>query len=109
MHDALKKEFPIESFENGFKNSKPYVDTSFSSVSMENNVTVLKGTAKTEDGCSSLLDFKILDGKIISFNISPLCLNWAYFNSLYSFYFHLCLDSKIYMTVQFKFLLLSAK
>ena len=75
MHDALKKEFPIESFKNGFKNSKPYVDTSFSSVSMENNVTVLKGTAKTEDGCSSLLDFKILDGKIISFNISPLCLN----------------------------------
>ena len=73
--EALKKEFPIESFENGFKNSKPYVDTSFSSVSMENNVTVLKGTAKTEDGCSSLLDFKILDGKIISFNISPLCLN----------------------------------
>ena len=75
MHDALKKEFPIESFENGFKNSKPYVDTSFSSVSIENNVTVLKGTAKTEDGCSSLLDFKVLDGKIISFNISPLCLN----------------------------------
>ena len=75
MHDALKKEFPIESFESGFKNSKPYVDTSFSSVSMENNVTVLKGTAKTEDGCSSSLDFKILDGKIISFNISPLCLN----------------------------------
>ena len=75
MHDALKKDFPIESFENGFKNSKPYVDTSFSSVSMENSVTVLKGTAKTEDGCSSLLDFKILEGKIISFNISPLCLN----------------------------------
>ena len=75
MHDALKKEFPIESFENGFKNSKPYVNTSFSSISLENNVTILKGTAKTEDGCSSLLDFKILDGKIVSFNISPLCID----------------------------------
>ena len=64
MHDALKKEFPIESFQDGFKNSKPYVDTSFSSVSMENNVTILKGTAKTEDGCSSLLNFKILDKSI---------------------------------------------
>ena len=74
MHDALKKEFPIKSFETGFKNSKPYVNTFFSSVSMKDNVTVLKGTAKTGDGCSSSLDFKILDGKIIAFNISPLCI-----------------------------------
>jgi len=73
MHDALKKEFPISKFEETFKIAKPYVDTSFTSMESANSVTTLKGTATTEDGCSSKLYFEILDNKIISFNINPLC------------------------------------
>ena len=73
MHDALKKEFPITKFQEVFKTSKPYVDISFSSFETANSVITLKGKAVTEDGCSSKLNFEILDDKIISFNISPLC------------------------------------
>ena len=73
MHDALKKEFPIMKFQEVFKTIKPYVDISYTSMHAANSVTTLKGTAKTEDGCSSKLDFEILDSKIISFDISPLC------------------------------------
>ncbi len=73
MHDALQKEFPIKKFKEVFKSSKPYVDVSFTSMKAENSVTTLKGVATTEDGCSSKLDFEILDDKIIRFNISPLC------------------------------------
>ena len=73
MHNALKKEFALESFEKAFKNAKPYIETSFQSVNIENSVTTLEGTAKTADNCTSKLYFEILDEKIISFNISPLC------------------------------------
>ena len=73
MHNALKKEFTLESFEKAFKNAKPYTETSFQSVNIENSVTTLEGTAKTADNCTSKLYFEILDEKIISFNISPLC------------------------------------
>ena len=73
MHNALKKEFTLESFEKAFKNAKPYVETSFQSVNIKNSVTILEGTAKTADNCTSKLYFEILDDKIISFNISPLC------------------------------------
>ncbi len=73
MHNALKKEFTLESFEKAFKNAKPYVETSFQSVNIKNSVTILEGTAKTAENCTSKLYFEILDDKIISFNISPLC------------------------------------
>ena len=73
MHNALKKEFTLESFEKAFKNAKPYIETSFQSVNIENSVTTLEGTAKTADNCTSKLYFEILDEKIISFNISPIC------------------------------------
>ena len=73
MHNALKKEFTLESFEKVFKNAKPYVETSFQSVNIKNSVTILEGTAKTANNCTSKLYFEILDDKIISFNISPLC------------------------------------
>ena len=73
MHNALKKEFTLESFEKAFKNPKPYIETSFQSVNIENSVTTLEGTAKTADNCTSKLYFEISDEKIISFNISPIC------------------------------------
>ena len=75
MHDGLKKDFTIDSFKNAFTNSKTYIDASFSSINLENGVTTLKGTAKTEDDCKSTLYFEILDSKIIRLNITPLCLN----------------------------------
>ena len=73
MHDALKKEFTLDDFKKAFKNSQPYIETSFKSISIANNVTTLEGIAKTADNCSSKLYFEILEDKIISFNISPLC------------------------------------
>ena len=73
MHDALKKEFTLDDFEKAFKNSQPYIKTSFQSINIENSVTTLEGTAKTADDCSSKLYFEILEDKIISFNINPLC------------------------------------
>ena len=73
MHDALKKEFTLDDFEKAFKNSQPYIKTSFQSINIENSVTTLEGTAKTADSCSSKLYFEILGNKIISFNINPLC------------------------------------
>ena len=73
MHDALKKEFTLDDFKKAFKNSQPYIETSFKSISIANSVTTLEGTAETADNCSSKLYFEILEDKIISFNISPLC------------------------------------
>ena len=73
MHDALKKEFTLDDFKKAFKNSQPYTETSFKSISIANSVTTLEGTAKTADNCSNKLYFEILEDKIISFNISPLC------------------------------------
>ena len=75
MHDALKKEFTLDDFEKAFKNSQPYIKKSFKSINIENSVTTLEGTAKTADNCSSKLYFEILEDKIISFNINPLCKN----------------------------------
>ena len=68
MHDALKKEFTLDDFEKAFKNSQPYIETSFKSINIENSVTTLEGTAKTADNCSSKLYFEILEDKIVSFN-----------------------------------------
>ena len=51
MHDALKKEFTLDDFEKAFKNSQPYIKTSFQSINIENSVTTLEGTAKTADSC----------------------------------------------------------
>ena len=73
MHDALKKEFTLDDFKKAFKKSQPYIETSFKSISIANSVTTLEGTAKTADNCSSKLYFEIVEDKIISFNISPLC------------------------------------
>ena len=53
MHNALKIEFTLESFEKAFKNAKPYIETSFQSVNIENSVTRLEGTAKTVDNCTA--------------------------------------------------------
>ena len=73
MHNALKKEFTLDDFEEAFKNSQAYIETSFQSINIKKSVTTLEGIAKTADNCSSKLYFEVLEDKIISFNISPLC------------------------------------
>ena len=74
MHSLIVAlEFPIMKFQEVFKTTKPYVDISYTSMHTANSITTFKGTAKTEDGCTSKLDFEIFDSKITSFNISPLC------------------------------------
>lgn len=73
MHDALKAEFPMTSFETTFAGVKPYTEVSFSGISMEGGATTLTGTATTADGCMSEIAFDMLGDKIVSFNITPLC------------------------------------
>lgn len=73
MHEALKAEFPMTSFETGFAGVKPYVEVSFSGISMQGEATTLTGTATTADGCMSEISFDMLGDKIVSFNITPLC------------------------------------
>ena len=49
IHNALKKKSTLESFEKAFKNAKPYTETSFQSVIIDNSVTILERTTKTAD------------------------------------------------------------
>ncbi len=73
FHEALKAEFPMESFETSFAGVKPYTEVSFSSISSSGSGTNLEGTASTADGCTSKVSFEILGGLIVAFDITPLC------------------------------------
>jgi hypothetical protein len=73
VHSALEEELPIDVVTQQLEGVKPYTEVSFSSVETSGGATTLQGTARTADGCSSEVDFRVLDGQIISFNIAPLC------------------------------------
>lgn len=74
FHPELAAELPLERLREAFGNAQEYTDVSFSSVQTAlGGATSLSGKATTAEGCSSLLNFTILDGKIVSFNIEPLC------------------------------------
>lgn len=73
LHQQLVSEFPIEKMQEAFGNSQPYTEVSFSSVEASGGQTTLKGTATTQDGCASQVDFVLVSDQITSFNITPLC------------------------------------
>ena len=55
----------------------PFVDVGFNSFSWSTSNGVrqgrIEGTGTTADGCSSQLEFEMLNGEITHFSIAPLC------------------------------------
>ena len=73
LHDGLKKEVDKDKFAEMFAASQSYETVSFSSVSKSGSSASFDGTAKTEADCASKVAVEVLEGKIIAFNINPLC------------------------------------
>jgi hypothetical protein len=73
MHEELLKEFPVERMLEAFANVKPYTEVGFNSINASGGRTNLEGTATTADGCESIVAITLLNDKIVSFNITPLC------------------------------------
>ena len=73
LHDGLKKEVEKDKFAEMFAASQSYETVSFTSVSKNGSSASLAGTAKTKAGCASKVSVEVLEDKIISFKINPLC------------------------------------
>ena len=73
LHAALKKEVDKDKFSEMFAASQSYETVSFTSVSKNGSSASLEGSAKTKAGCASKVSVEVLESKIISFNIKPLC------------------------------------
>lgn len=73
MHDALKDQLSTDQLAEMFAGTRPYTEVTFTSVEMGDGVTTLAGTARTADDCTSTVAFEVLGGKIVSFDITPLC------------------------------------
>ena len=73
MHDDLRRQFPDERLAEVMAGVKPYTEVSFGSIETSGGITTLEGSASTADGCSSKIDFEILNDRIIGFSIEPLC------------------------------------
>ncbi|KIN64507.1 hypothetical protein Z946_3399 [Sulfitobacter noctilucicola] len=73
LHPEVAKEMPLERMQSVFADVEPYTDVSFSNVQASGGRTTLSGTASTETGCTSAVDFMILGDQIAMFNIEPLC------------------------------------
>jgi hypothetical protein len=73
MHEELLKEFPITRMQEAFQSVEPYTEVSFNSINANGGRTSLEGTATTASGCESIVSITLLNDKIVSFNINPLC------------------------------------
>lgn len=73
FHDALKKEVEKDKFADLFKASQSYETVTFTSLSKSGSSSFFDGTAQTQAGCTSKVSVEVLGGKIISFDINPLC------------------------------------
>ena len=75
LHEELARDFTPERLATAFQGARPYVKIRFTSVTADGSGTRLTGTARTADGCVSRLNYDILMGQILAFNIAPLCRN----------------------------------
>ncbi|MEM9342147.1 MAG: hypothetical protein AAGA87_03795 [Pseudomonadota bacterium] len=73
MHPSLAQTLTNEELAEMMAGSEAYESVSFSSIESVNSETTLRGTATTVSDCTSRVDLELLDGKITSFNITPLC------------------------------------
>tara|TARA_B100001057_G_scaffold479752_1_gene551789 strand:- start:615 stop:932 length:318 start_codon:yes stop_codon:yes gene_type:complete len=73
LQDAPKKEVQKDKFAEMNAASQIYETVSFLSVSKNGSSASLKGTAKTKIGCASKVSVEVLEDKINSIIINPLC------------------------------------
>ncbi|UWR00157.1 hypothetical protein K3729_05115 [Rhodobacteraceae bacterium S2214] len=73
MHPEFAKEVPVERLEDMFVQTKPYTTVKITSFEINNSRATLSGTAETDDGCVSALDFNLLSEQVVGFSITPLC------------------------------------
>ena len=73
MHPEFAKEVPVERLEDMFGQTKPYTTVKITSFEINNSRATLSGTAETDDGCVSALDFNLLSEQVVGFSITPLC------------------------------------
>jgi hypothetical protein len=73
LHEALAAELGEKALADMFRGARPYVEVSFGRVEASASGTVLEGRAETADGCTSSVALRLLDEKITSFDITPLC------------------------------------
>jgi len=72
-HSSLQTQIPLDGFQASLTGTKPLTEVSFSSIETSGGATTLKRTARTANGCSSEVEFRLLDAQIVAFNITPLC------------------------------------
>lgn len=73
FHEALAAEISEERLAGMFADVRPYTEVSFGSVEAGASGTRLEGRAETADGCSSSVVIELIDDRIVSFSITPLC------------------------------------
>ena len=73
MHPEFAKEVPVERLQDMFGQTKPYTTVKITSFQIKNSRATLSGTAETDDGCTSALDFNLLNEQVVGFSITPLC------------------------------------
>jgi hypothetical protein len=73
MHPEFAKEVPVERLQDMFGQTKPYTTVKITSFQIKNSRATLSGTAETDDGCVSALDFNLISEQVVGFSITPLC------------------------------------
>lgn len=73
MHPEFAKEVPVERLQEIFGATKPYTTVKITSFQINNGRAAMSGTAETDDGCVSALDFNLLSEQVVGFSITPLC------------------------------------
>jgi len=73
MHPEFAKEVPVERLQGMFGQTKPYTTVKITSFQIKNSRATLSGTAETDDGCVSALDFDLISEQVSGFSITPLC------------------------------------
>lgn len=73
LHPQLQQQLSVEELGQMFEGIQPYVDVSFTSISMQGGRSDLTGTATTASDCTSQVQFTLFGDDIDMFNITPLC------------------------------------
>lgn len=73
LHPQLQQQLSEADLEQMFEGSEPYVDVSFSSISVSGSQAELSGSATTASECSSAVEFELIDDQIVMFDFTPLC------------------------------------
>lgn len=73
LHPQLQQQLTEADLSQMFDGSEPYVDVSFSSISVSGGRAELSGSATTASECSSAVEFELINDQIVMFDISPRC------------------------------------